>query len=143
MIISAEGRGEEGAAQENEETPHKAKVQRRSHFISEGGKDGVLQVNMAALFSHIRPLDGAGHVTSFVTDLLCCARRPQPLCLCINSIRPGPTHLHEKERLTRRGRVNRTDQSVDVLLTAEQMDGSGRHQCAAFAPLVSTNVGAL
>lgn len=80
--MSANGRGEGGAAQENEETTHEAEVQRRSHFISEGGEiiGGVGGVSMPAVFSHIRPRHVAGHVTSFATDLLCCARKPQPLC---------------------------------------------------------------
>lgn len=100
------------------------------------------QINMAAVFSHISPPDRA--VTSFLTDLLCCARKPQPLCLCINSIRPGLTHLHKMERLMKRRRRNRADQSLDVLLlTAQQVDGGGCCQRATFAPLTSTNVGAL
>lgn len=103
------------------------------------------QVNMAAVFSHIYSLMGQ-HITSALMDLLCCVKTLQPLCLCINSKLPGLIRLHEKRLMTPRGRETRPASMWmfwEVVLTAEQMDSSSRHQHTVFASVVSSDVCAL
>lgn len=82
-------------AETNENGAHQAKVDGWSHFIPEGM---TLKPGCCFIFPHY-----SQHITSLLMDLLCCVKKHQPLCVCINSKPPCLIDLHVGEVKTHEG----------------------------------------